>query len=72
MPLYEYKCTNCGKISEFILKNDEAPMAGCKHCGEKRLERILYSKFAVGGTAEKSCDMKDLCDSSCCGSACKY
>jgi putative FmdB family regulatory protein len=66
MPLFEYKCTNCGKISEFILKAGDAPMEGCKFCGERRLERILFSTFAVGaGDPSASCDKKHICGSSC-------
>jgi putative FmdB family regulatory protein len=76
MPLYEYKCTNCAKISEFILKYGSAPTEGCKFCGEKRLEKILFSTFAVGGGSKQSsadsCSMKDMCGSSCGGGSCKF
>ncbi|MBI2341481.1 MAG: zinc ribbon domain-containing protein [Deltaproteobacteria bacterium] len=73
MPLYEYKCTNCGKVLEFIMKSGDAPVEGCRFCGEKRLERVLYSKFSVGkASAESSCAAKDFCGSACSGSKCNF
>jgi len=66
MPLFEYKCTNCGKISEFILKPGDAPMDGCRFCGEKRLERILFSPFAVGkANPSSNCEHRHVCGSGC-------
>lgn len=74
MPLYEYKCTNCNKVSEYILKFGDAPMEGCRFCGEKRLERVLYSKFAIGAEdSGYSCGMGNSCASSpSCEGSCPY
>jgi putative FmdB family regulatory protein len=42
MPIYEYRCNDCGKISEFLLiKTDEAFMPQCKRCKSKRMSRVL-------------------------------
>lgn len=66
MPLFEYKCTNCGKVTEFILKHGDAPMEGCKFCGEKRLERIAFSRFSVGSAdPSASCENKHICGGGC-------
>ncbi|MCJ7641601.1 MAG: zinc ribbon domain-containing protein [Desulfobacterales bacterium] len=42
MPIYEYRCEDCGKISEFlIIKTGEAFLPQCKRCKSKKMSRIL-------------------------------
>ncbi len=33
MPLYEYKCTECGVVVESIQKVSDAPLKVCSQCG---------------------------------------
>jgi putative FmdB family regulatory protein len=47
MPIYEYRCKDCGKISEFLLiRTEDASTIECKRCKSKKLSRIL-SKVRV-------------------------
>jgi len=47
MPIYEYRCDHCGKISEFLLiKTDETFIPRCKRCKSEKMSRIL-SKVRV-------------------------
>jgi len=42
MPLYEYRCKDCGKISEFlVIRTDETLVPQCKRCKSKKMSRIL-------------------------------
>jgi putative FmdB family regulatory protein len=42
MPIYEYRCENCGKISEFlIIRTDEKAAPQCKRCNSKKMSRVL-------------------------------
>jgi putative FmdB family regulatory protein len=48
MPVYEYRCESCGKVTEFAEKMFErprfwffGPKRRCKHCGGKKLTKIL-------------------------------
>ncbi len=42
MPIYEYRCKDCGKISEFlVIRTDEPLVPQCKRCKSKKMSRIL-------------------------------
>ena len=46
MPIYEYRCIDCGEVSEVLTgmgSRDEVPP--CKHCGSDNVERILSAAF---------------------------
>ena len=46
MPIYEYRCTACGKVSEVLVKaSAEARAMRCEHCGGA-LERVYLSTIA--------------------------
>ena len=62
MPIYEYQCKDCGKISEFLLiKTDEAFIPQCKRCKSKKMSRVL-SKVRVIRSEESR--MESLADPS--------
>ena len=47
MPIYEYTCSDCGRLTSVFTKSmDAALKPSCSHCGSKKLARAL-SKFAV-------------------------
>lgn len=42
MPIYEYRCSDCRRISEFLILNLNSPFAPvCPKCGSNRMERVL-------------------------------
>lgn len=46
MPIYEYRCKDCGRrVSLLILNPRNSPPPRCPHCSGERLERLL-SRFA--------------------------
>ncbi len=47
MPIYEYKCRRCGRLTSVFQKTTAARLARarCKTCGSRRLERAV-SGFA--------------------------
>lgn len=53
MPIYEFRCVNCGSIQEFILTgSDEKIEMKCRECGGEELERVMSTtNFAMGGSA---------------------
>ena len=56
MPIYEYRCNKCGKITEFLEKAYNRPKATCAHCGGTKLTRQLSVFSAgIGGGESKRC-----------------
>jgi len=42
MPIYEYRCQDCRRVSSFLILNFKEPFAPvCRQCGSQALERIL-------------------------------
>jgi putative FmdB family regulatory protein len=56
MPLFEFKCQDCGKAFEKIVPSSRTKVA-CKHCESPHVEKLL-SVFAVGGSARSSASME--------------
>jgi putative FmdB family regulatory protein len=42
LPIYEYRCLNCGELVEKIQKFSDPPLTTCQKCGGE-LERLLSS-----------------------------
>jgi putative FmdB family regulatory protein len=62
MPIYEYRCEDCGKTSEFLLiRTDESFIPQCKRCKSKKMSRVL-SKVRVIRSEESR--MESLADPS--------
>ena len=54
MPMYDYKCLDCGKESLIVvtLKEHETGEVACPACGGKKLQQ-LFSPF-IAHTTKKS------------------
>jgi len=47
MPIYEYRCCDCGTTSEFlVLRGSEAPR--CPSCSSENLEKLLSAHTTIG------------------------
>jgi putative FmdB family regulatory protein len=53
MPIYEYLCNNCGRVSSFLLlRATEEIDPHCKSCGERDVRRVI-SRVAVLKSEER-------------------
>jgi len=41
VPIYEYVCEACGRLSEVLQKMNDPPPRECPECGERKLARIV-------------------------------
>ena len=46
MPIYEYRCKDCGNINEFLVGvgRDNVEIK-CVHCGSKSLDKIVSKSY---------------------------
>ena len=65
MPIFEYKCEQCGHVMEVLQKSRKASKQTCAQCGSSETKKML-SGFAVGQGKAASA----ACDSCAVGPAC--
>ena len=49
MPIYEYRCTSCGRTVEALQKFSDAPLTECESCGGKLEKLISRTAFQLKG-----------------------
>lgn len=62
MPVFEYKCQDCGHVMEVLQKGRKAGKLACEKCGSAGLQKLL-SGFAVGQGKSSSAPACDSCSS---------
>lgn len=46
MPIYEFRCEDCGRVSSVFVRSANASLeAACEHCGSRKTHRVM-SKVA--------------------------
>ena len=63
MPIYEYKCRDCGKVFEIFQKISDKPLKECRFCKGKLDKLISNCSFQLKGTGWYVTDYKKPIDS---------
>ncbi len=50
MPIYEYECRKCNRITEVLQGFNDPPLKKCKYCKGKVQRIISLSSFQLNGT----------------------
>ncbi len=50
MPIYEYRCTQCGRTFEVLQRINAEPLQQCIHCGGKVEKLVSASSFQLKGS----------------------
>jgi putative FmdB family regulatory protein len=59
MPIYEYRCSDCGFQKEFIQKMSDAPLTTCPECGKESFGKMLSAAgFQLKGSGWYATDFK--------------
>lgn len=60
MPIYEYQCSQCGRVTEVVQKISDAPLTDCP-CGAKNsLHKLIsHSSFVLKGSGWYVTDFRD-------------
>lgn len=75
MPVYEYRCAECGNTSEMLIRTIQAMSPACSHCGSTDVKRLpsapqLLHQTNSGGMT--CCGREERCEKPPCsgGGAC--
>ena len=78
MPVYEYKCSNCGEIVEIFQKTSAQKNINCRSCGSDDMEKLfsIPASVKVADTPPKGstcCGRTERCDTPPCsvGEGCR-
>ena len=59
MPIYEYRCENCGHQQEFLQKVSDAPLTVCPNCGQATFTKMVTAAgFQLKGSGWYVTDFK--------------
>jgi putative FmdB family regulatory protein len=50
MPIYEYECTHCSRITEAVQRFSDCPLTECNHCHGQLRKLISRSTFHLKGS----------------------
>lgn len=70
MPIFEYKCQQCGRVMEVLQKGRKATKQTCSQCGGTDMKKLL-SGFSVAQAKPSapscdSCPSPGACDAGYC------
>ena len=78
MPIYEYRCNDCGAVSEVYTGMGElSDPLSCKTCGNSQLLKLMSSAtipvFPTRSTVGTCCGREERCETPACatGEACR-
>jgi putative FmdB family regulatory protein len=59
MPIYEYRCAECGFQSEYLQKVTEPPRTTCPECGKETFRKLLTAAgFQLKGSGWYATDFR--------------
>ena len=59
MPIYEYKCSECGFQEEFLQKHSDPKLTVCPSCGKETFNKLLSAAgFQLKGSGWYATDFK--------------
>ena len=60
MPIYEYKCQNCGHFFEVLQRISEEPLSDCPKCKKDALKKLVSApNFRLKGEGWYETDFKE-------------
>jgi putative FmdB family regulatory protein len=74
MPLYEYRCSKCGSVSEHLLRSSADTPKACPKCGGHGLEKQFSSFSASAGSSPEmpSCASGGCDPGGCASGSCPF
>lgn len=71
MPIYDYRCRECGRVSEVFVRTSTGEVR-CPHCGGEDMERLVSASYMIKMDAEAPgttcCGRTERCETPPCSS----
>lgn len=71
MPIYDYRCRECGRVSEVFVRASTGEVR-CPHCGDEGMERLISASYTIRMDAAAAgttcCGRTERCDTPPCSS----
>jgi putative FmdB family regulatory protein len=75
MPVYDYRCQDCNKVSEIFLRSSDSEVR-CPGCRSENMERLISASYMIKMGASSSgvtcCGRRERCDKPPCSDAESY
>ena len=70
MPIYDYRCRECGRVSEVFLRSLEGEVIKCPHCGSEDVDKLFSASYMIrmgeAGGGSTCCGRDSRCDTPPC------
>ena len=70
MPIYDFQCRSCGKISEMFVRDLNGTFVNCPDCSSKDMEKLISApaimKMTTSTDNTTCCGREDPCETSPC------
>jgi len=70
MPIYEYRCKNCGEQMEILVRFGTSTPLVCPNCGSTLLEKLLSMPYVMAGERRPAgrtcCGREERCETPPC------
>lgn len=70
MPIYEYRCPQCGRVIEILERGTKDVVPACPDCSNTNLERLISTPYLVRRESAPSgktcCGREERCETSPC------
>lgn len=67
MPIYEFKCKDCGEEFEVFIRNkEEISEINCKSCKSKNIERLMSVVHSLIGSSKSSSEKPQISEQHTC------
>ena len=47
MPIYDYRCSQCGRVSEIFIRSPDNEAIRCPNCGSDNLKKLVSASYLV-------------------------
>ncbi len=70
MPIYDFRCGDCGAVSELFVRGAEGQTCRCPDCGSENMEKLVSASYLIRTETREPgttcCGSTERCETSPC------